>query len=1317
MRLLFTLFIVLFLVFIHVGNIHVLWTPSLPTLPQSPGFNYVLDTNDVSIAKRTAFLDMTVLYFLILILWLIFLQYQAWLHMCSNTYYVPFDTNLNLFKKKKNSLFPLYSCLWYSSVCFTVLVLLSDYETNFMHFFLAVMSPNSKFLPCFEFIFLLLSKFKKAISTTLFVTSVIFILTTSTTPNAQYICVCVLQIFCLSLVRKLPPWLSILLILISNDIEQNPGPGYQSNFFSFMNWNLNSLATSDFNRIQLIEAHNSLHNYDLISICETSLTDPMVPNVPELDGYTFEPANHPNNVTHGGVGLFYKNSLPIVIRQDLSFSESIVVELKFGRKKIFFTVLYRSPSFSHNSPEFQDFIDNFKNLHSKINAENPFAMFFTGDFNGHSQIWWPDGNTNPEGREFEDLFNSLNLSQVISEPTNFTPGCLPSCIDLIVTDQPNLILDSGTRASLDPKCHHQIIYCKVNFKIPPPPPSERKTWHYHRANSDLIQRSLKNFPWAQHFSLNHDVNWQVKSFTEIFLNIMSNFIPNEVKRLVHRDPPWIDKHLKTMLNRKNRLYKNYKKHGYKIEDKIRLDAFREECKEAVENKKVIYLTNLGNKLNDPSTSCKSYWKIINRVMNKCRAPRIPPILFNNLFVLDCKEKAKLFNDFFSKQCKLISNSSTLPSFYYHTNKRFNFIHIQNEEILSLIRNINPNKTSGSDGISGPMLQLCDDSIVLPLKIIFDNILKTSVYPDLWKLANVTPIYKKNDKQLIKNYRPISLLPICGKMFEKIIFNNLYNYFNANNLITKNQSGFRPGDSTTNQLLYLVNEIHEAFEDPTSLEVRAVFLDISKAFDKVWHDGLIFKLRQNGVNGRLLKLFESYLRNRQQRVVINGSYSEYVHIESGVPQGSVLGPLLFLIYINDLEKNIKSNIKFFADDTMLFSIVEDPAVSATELNHDLDIICQWAHQWKMEFNPDITKQATEIVFSCKRIKPNHPQLTFNGNAVVKVKDQKHLGLTLAPNLSFSKHIHEKLNKAKKIIGIIRHISKYLPLKTLDQMYKALVRSHLDYCDIIYHQPETVNRPPLGVTLTAPMEEIERIQYQAALAITGAWKGSSRVKLYDELGWESLSDRRRFRRTLQIHKIESNSTPTYLKEKLPPHRMTQEGIPQNSFYAFPCRTERFMMSFFPDATASWNTFIDHFTNIPSYSILKTHLLSFFRPPKRSIFNIHDPAGIRFLFQLRLGLSPLRSHKRRHGFVDTPSEVCLCNTDVEDTKHFLFKCPFHAMKRASLATEVVPILIKNNLNRMSEDEKLYLYGNDSMSDSDNKAILLATMKFIKETNRFVM
>ena len=140
-------------------------------------------------------------------------------------------------------------------------------------------------------------------------------------------------------------------------------------------------------------------------------------------------------------------------------------------------------------------------------------LFFTGDFNGHSQLWWPDGDTTAEGREIENLLSSLSLSQLISEPTNFEPNKKPSCIDLVITDQPNLVLDSGTRASLDSFCHHQITYCKVNFIIPPPPPFARNIWHYHMANIALLKRSMSSFPLLQHLNTNQDPNWQVKTFT------------------------------------------------------------------------------------------------------------------------------------------------------------------------------------------------------------------------------------------------------------------------------------------------------------------------------------------------------------------------------------------------------------------------------------------------------------------------------------------------------------------------------------------------------------------------------------------------------------------------------------------------------------------------------------------------------------------------------------------------------------------------------------------------------------------------------------
>ena len=327
-----------------------------------------------------------------------------------------------------------------------------------------------------------------------------------------------------------------------------------------------------------------------------------------------------------------------------------------------------------------------------------------------------------------------------------------------------------------------------------------------------------------------------------------------------------------------------------------------------------------------------------------------------------------------------------------------------------------------------MLQLCAESIHIPLGIIFRNIVKTGIFPDQWKLANVSPIHKKNDKQLVSNYRPISLLPICSKILEKIIFNNMYRYLVVNDLIPKHQSGFRPGDSTTNQLPFLVHTIHLALEEHK--EVRSIFLDMSKAFDKVWHDGLLFKLQRNGIEGQLLQLFKSYLFNRKQRVVINDFESEWGLIEAGVPQGSVLGPIFFLIYINDLENGIISNVKFFADDTSLFSIVTNPTLSAFELNSDLKVIENWASQWKMSFNPDPNKQAVEMLFSRKRSEQNHPPLFFNNVLVALASDHKHLGIILDCKLLLTKHISEKVAKARKGIGIIRHLSFHVPLDVLD-----------------------------------------------------------------------------------------------------------------------------------------------------------------------------------------------------------------------------------------------------------------------------------------------
>ena len=215
--------------------------------------------------------------------------------------------------------------------------------------------------------------------------------------------------------------------------------------------------------------------------------------------------------------------------------------------------------------------------------------------------------------------------------------------------------------------------------------------------------------------------------------------------------------------------------------------------------------------------------------------------------------------------------------------------------------------------------------------------------------------------LVKNYRPISLLPIFGKMFERVIYNSLFNYFQSNRLFTPSQSGFLPGDSCIAQLLSIIHEIQTAFDENPTVDVRGVFLDISKAFDKVWHDGIIFKLKSYGVEGELLSLLKNYLENREQRVALNGQTSEWRKMPR-IPQGSVLGLLVSKIYIKDLPDETNSLRKIFADDTSLFSKVYDMHKSASELNDDLEKISYWAFQWKMQFNTDPNKYANDVILS-------------------------------------------------------------------------------------------------------------------------------------------------------------------------------------------------------------------------------------------------------------------------------------------------------------------------------------------------------------------
>ena len=407
-----------------------------------------------------------------------------------------------------------------------------------------------------------------------------------------------------------------------------------------------------------------------------------------------------------------------------------------------------------------------------------------------------------------------------------------------------------------------------------------------------------------------------------------------------------------------------------------------------------------------------------------------------------------------------------------------------------------------------------------------------------------------EKDLVKNYCPVSLLLIFGKFFERLKFNSLFKYIDENELLNPYQSGFRPFDSCVNQLLSINHEIFSNFDCDPPMDIHTVFLDISKAFDKIWLPGFIFKIKSFGISGDFSELIKNFLSNRFQRVVLNEQTSEWEKNNAGVPQGSILGPLIFLIYINDLTDGISSIVKLFADDTSLFSVVQNKNNSASQLNNDLDKVSCWAYTWKMSFNPDPSKEAEDVVFSRKCTEEDHFPIYFNDISITQTTVQKHIGLDLDEKLNYNTHIKEKLSKVYKDIGLFRNLPNKLPRQVLVTIYKVFIRPHLGYGDIVYDKPNNERF----------INKIEKAQYDAALAITGVIRGTSWEKLYAELGLESLKFRRWFRKLACFYEIQSTGLPKYLLQLTPTNNHSYILRKPFNIPHYYCRTDTFKNSFF-------------------------------------------------------------------------------------------------------------------------------------------------------------
>ncbi len=300
-------------------------------------------------------------------------------------------------------------------------------------------------------------------------------------------------------------------------------------------------------------------------------------------------------------------------------------------------------------------------------------------------------------------------------------------------------------------------------------------------------------------------------------------------------------------------------------------------------------------------------------------------------------------------CNIDDNNVCLPQFQKRCNSEFKHSTIIASEITDLINSLTTNKASGPDNINHRLLKNISTSVASPLSLLYNMSINCHEFPSQWKIGHIIPIYKKGEHCAPSNYRPISLLSCVGKLFERLVFKRMHNYFIDNKLLCKYQSGFMPGHSTQFQLIEIYHQICMSLDKHEDLCM--VFCDISKAFDRVWHKGLLFKLKQYGIPTFMIKWFQSYLTNRRQRVCVNSTLSSEQVLHAGVPQGSVLGPFLFLVYINDISEGLHCLTRLFADDTSIGSSSMYLDNIQDSINIDLNTLNNWAKRWLVNFNPN------------------------------------------------------------------------------------------------------------------------------------------------------------------------------------------------------------------------------------------------------------------------------------------------------------------------------------------------------------------------------
>ena len=786
------------------------------------------------------------------------------------------------------------------------------------------------------------------------------------------------------------------------------------------------------------------------------------------------------------------------------------------------------------------------------NKRNIFLL--GGDFNIPDINWATlqvEGSQYPNrvNQSFLDMTVVNSLEQIVTFPTR-----KDKTLDLIFTSHPSFMERCKPMPSIG-NSDHDIVLLDTSLISRPPKPVKRKIYLWKQADVQGIQDDLAMFGSTFCEDSQASVEDMWSSFKGRIHTIIDERVPSKMTQ-ARQTHPWMNRSIRRTIRRKQRAHKRSRRTGTK-KDKDRYKKLQAEVQFEVRSAHKQYMQDVVS--DSYKGNSKKFWSYIKSTGQESAG--VSPLKNEDGFLKsDNQSKANILNNQFESVFTK-EDTSSIPDKGPSPHPEMPNIEVNWKGVHKLLKGLKSFKATGPDSIPAFILKAAADQLAPILTQLYQTSLNTGQIPTDWREAWIVPVFKKGDRHKAANYRPVSLTSITCKLLEHIIHSNVMAHFDRFSILKDNQHGFRKRRSCETQLIVTIQEIASKLSKGQQVDV--ILLDFAKAFDKVPHSRLLYKLDYYGVRGQTNTWIKGFLSDRKQQVLLEGTHSIPADVLSGVPQGTVLGPLLFLAYINDLPDSLRSSdARLFADDSLLYRTVNG-AKDNSLLQEDLAALEEWERIWQMSFNP--SKCSVIRVTAGKRKKVFQSSYRLHGQELEVVDSSKYLGVKVTNDLTWSSHIADVAGKANRSLGFLRRNFKQCTKDVKAATYTTMVRPVLDY-------PSTVWDPHKQ----GDIKTLEQVQRRAARYVCNDY--TSRTPgcisaMVEDIGWESLQERRYTARVSLLYKIQHGLVDIESSRYMRPSDSRTRG--QRGLFQERTNCDAHFNSFFPCTIRDWNELPRHIT----------------------------------------------------------------------------------------------------------------------------------------------